>query len=233
MYSACEKHAKELPEVVLDHTIVPVADRQAAAAFLADLLGLVAGPAEGPFVPVVLDGGTTPDFDDRVPPAVPGHWGYRVDDATFDAALAPSPPAPEILCGRGRGTVGTEGWTRPKAVVSTCALPTATSTSSWSRAYPDHVLLVAIEPGVTLAETTALVSAAPLQNPEPPANKGEEFGKASPVALVVILVLAVVTAFLIRNMTKRIRRLPESFDPPAASTDEPADASGDADRERS
>jgi hypothetical protein len=48
----------------------------------------------------------------------------------------------------------------------------------------------------------------------PPPGKGEEFGKASPVGLVVILLLAVATVFLIRSMSKRIRRLPASFDPP-------------------
>ena len=56
--------------------------------------------------------------------------------------------------------------------------------------------------------------AVPVQNPAPPPGKGEEFGKASPVALVVILSLALVTILLIRGMSKRIRRRPASFDPP-------------------
>jgi hypothetical protein len=89
------------------------------------------------------------------------------------------------------------------------------------------VLLVAIEPGVAGAATVMV----PVQNPEPPPGKGEEFGKASPVALVVILLLAVATAFLIRGMTKRIRRLPESFDPPAK--DEPAGSAEDAEQKPS
>jgi hypothetical protein len=55
--------------------------------------------------------------------------------------------------------------------------------------------------------------AVPVQNPTPPPGKGEEFGKASPVALVVILALAVATILLIRGMSKRIRRLPASFEP--------------------
>jgi hypothetical protein len=54
--------------------------------------------------------------------------------------------------------------------------------------------------------------AVPVQNPAPPPGQGEEFGKASPVALVVILALALVTILLIRGMSKRIRRLPASFD---------------------
>ncbi len=67
------------------------------------------------------------------------------------------------------------------------------------------------------------VVAVPAQDPAPP-GQGPEFGKASPVALVVILLLALATVFLIRSMTKRIRRLPASFDDPAAT----GDADGDA-----
>jgi hypothetical protein len=55
--------------------------------------------------------------------------------------------------------------------------------------------------------------AVPVQDPAPPPGKGDEFGKASPVALVVILALALATILLIRGMSKRIRRLPASFDP--------------------
>jgi catechol 2,3-dioxygenase-like lactoylglutathione lyase family enzyme len=73
--------------IVLDHTIVPASDRHAAAAFLADLLGLEVGEPTGPFVPVAVNADTTLDFDDRGAPVVPGHWAFRVDDATFDAAL--------------------------------------------------------------------------------------------------------------------------------------------------
>ena len=54
------------------------------------------------------------------------------------------------------------------------------------------------------------------QGPQPPPGQGEEFGKASPVAAVVIVLLALVTIALVRNMTKRIKRLPSSFDEPRA-----------------
>ncbi|MFC5993885.1 hypothetical protein ACFQE5_06630 [Pseudonocardia hispaniensis] len=57
--------------------------------------------------------------------------------------------------------------------------------------------------------TAALV--VPAQNPVPPPGKGEEFGKASPIALVVIILLGLATILLIRSMGKRIRRLPPSF----------------------
>jgi hypothetical protein len=54
----------------------------------------------------------------------------------------------------------------------------------------------------------------------PPPGKGAEFGKASPVGLVVVLLLAIATVFLIRSMSKRIKRLPASFDPPPERADD-------------
>lgn len=57
----------------------------------------------------------------------------------------------------------------------------------------------------------------------PPPGRGPEFGKASPLGLVVVLLLAVATVLLIRSMSKRIRRLPASFDEPASET-KPDDA---------
>jgi len=72
--------------VVLDHTIVRARDRNASARFLADLLGVEPGPPAGPFAPVPVNDDLTLDFDDRGPFA-PGHYGFLVDDATFDALL--------------------------------------------------------------------------------------------------------------------------------------------------
>jgi hypothetical protein len=70
---------------------------------------------------------------------------------------------------------------------------------------------------VDLAHVPAGAAVVLAQDPAPPPGQGEEFGKASPIALVVILLLAVATALLVRNMSKRIRRLPATFDtePPA------------------
>jgi hypothetical protein len=63
--------------------------------------------------------------------------------------------------------------------------------------------------GVWLAQ----VPAPPGAPPVPGAERGEEFGKTSPIALVVILLLAVATALLIRSMNKRLRNVPASFGP--------------------
>jgi hypothetical protein len=71
------------------------------------------------------------------------------------------------------------------------------------------VTTVLVELGAgPVGQTVALVLA---QDPAPP-DKGPEFGKASPVGLVVIVLLALATIVLIRSMTKRLRRLPSSFD---------------------
>ena len=74
-------------------------------------------------------------------------------------------------------------------------------------------------------QAVALVLA---QNPAPPpADQGPEFGKASPVGLVVVLLLLIATVFLVRSMTKHLRKVPASFDPPV-----PPDAAGSASAQR-
>ena len=66
--------------------------------------------------------------------------------------------------------------------------------------------------------------------PAPGSDRGEEFGKTSPIALVVILLLAIATVVLIRSMNKQLRKVPESFDPPeeppAPDTPEAPESSG-------
>lgn len=53
-------------------------------------------------------------------------------------------------------------------------------------------------------------------------------GLTGPMGALVIVLLAIATVFLIRNMNKRLRRLPESFDPPAPpKSDESAESDGE------
>jgi hypothetical protein len=65
---------------------------------------------------------------------------------------------------------------------------------------------------------TLLPVTAPVPPPGAPgapgSERGEEFGKTSPIALVVILLLGLATALLIRSMAKQLRKVPASFDPP-------------------
>ncbi|MBY8851603.1 VOC family protein, partial [Saccharothrix sp. MB29] len=91
--------------VVLDHVVVRSTDRRASARFFARLLGLRVEPPAGPFAPVRVDDGPTLDFDDRGP-VLPGHYGFLVDDDTFDALLEVLAEDPGIRYGSGPGN----GW---------------------------------------------------------------------------------------------------------------------------
>jgi catechol 2,3-dioxygenase-like lactoylglutathione lyase family enzyme len=93
--------------IVLNHTIVTASDRQAAAVFLADLLGLEASAPAGPFVPVRINDELTFDFDDRHG-VKPGHYAFHVDDATFDGIVRYLDQHPDIDFGSGRA----RGWDR-------------------------------------------------------------------------------------------------------------------------
>ena len=44
-----------------------------------------------------------------------------------------------------------------------------------------------------------------------PRDTGPDFGKASPVGLLVVVLLMVGTFFLVRSMNRHLRKLPESF----------------------
>ena len=46
-------------------------------------------------------------------------------------------------------------------------------------------------------------------------GQGEDFGKSSPVGLLVLILFLIAVAFLVRSMTKHLKRVPESFDEPA------------------
>lgn len=75
--------------VELNHTIVHARDNRESAEFLARVLGLEAGPAWGPFVPVALSNGVTLDFA-SVPdgPIAAQHYAFLVSEPEFDAAFA-------------------------------------------------------------------------------------------------------------------------------------------------
>ncbi|HEX3812022.1 MAG TPA: hypothetical protein VHX59_04195 [Mycobacteriales bacterium] len=64
--------------IVLNHTIVPVADRRRGAELLAALLGLTAGAPVGPFAPARMNDDLTFDFDERFG-ARPAHYGIAYE----------------------------------------------------------------------------------------------------------------------------------------------------------
>jgi hypothetical protein len=66
-------------------------------------------------------------------------------------------------------------------------------------------------------------------------GQGEDFGKSSPVGLLVLLLFLIAVAFLVRSMSKHLKRVPASFDndgqapdtrDPGGARDGESDASG-------
>jgi catechol 2,3-dioxygenase-like lactoylglutathione lyase family enzyme len=73
--------------VQLNHTIVPVRDKRVAAEYYAEMLGLPAPLAFGPFLVVELANGVSLDFADDQEPGPPRHYAFLVSEAEFDAVL--------------------------------------------------------------------------------------------------------------------------------------------------
>jgi catechol 2,3-dioxygenase-like lactoylglutathione lyase family enzyme len=73
--------------VELNHTIIPSRDKQASAAFLAELLGLAPPTAFGPFVCIETANGVSLDYDDRTS-FEPGHYAFLIGEPEFDAVFA-------------------------------------------------------------------------------------------------------------------------------------------------
>ncbi len=73
--------------VELNHTIVPTRDQRAAAADLAEMLGLEATKA-GHFDAVQLGNGVSLDFMDVDDVPGPMHLAFLVSDETFDEVLS-------------------------------------------------------------------------------------------------------------------------------------------------
>lgn len=60
-----------------------------------------------------------------------------------------------------------------------------------------------------------------------PHNTGPDFGKASPLGLLVVVLLLIATLFLLRSMNKQLKKVPESFDPKHPEPDQAADEGTD------
>ena len=59
-------------------------------------------------------------------------------------------------------------------------------------------------------------------------NRGPDYGKASPVGLLVVVLLLIGVFLLIRSMNRLLKKVPESFDPPSAAPPEGAAPDGPA-----
>ena len=74
--------------VELNHTIVSVRDKNEAAAFFAEILGLPEPGSYGPFRVLELANGVSLDFADDHGSVVPRHYAFLVDDVEFDEIFA-------------------------------------------------------------------------------------------------------------------------------------------------
>ena len=84
---------------------------------------------------------------------------------------------------------------------------------------------------VTVPVTTALVLAQQPGNGDN-GGQGEDFGKSSPVGFLLLLIFLIAVAFLVRSMTKHLKRVPATFDPDEAAAqekgaDSPEDEAGE------
>ena len=61
-----------------------------------------------------------------------------------------------------------------------------------------------------------------------PHNRGPDFGKASPLGLLVVVLLLIATLLLLRSMNRQLKKVPESFDPKHPEPDQAADEGTDA-----
>jgi catechol 2,3-dioxygenase-like lactoylglutathione lyase family enzyme len=73
--------------IELNHTIIPAKDKWRSAKFLADILGLEAGPEWSHFVPVRTSNGVTLDFAEATE-FRRQHYAFLVGEQEFDAALS-------------------------------------------------------------------------------------------------------------------------------------------------
>jgi Na+-transporting methylmalonyl-CoA/oxaloacetate decarboxylase gamma subunit len=67
-------------------------------------------------------------------------------------------------------------------------------------------------------------------------GQGEDFGKSSPVGLLVLILFLIAVVFLVRSMSKHLKKVPETFDTSEqadeqsgepAKDPEPAETAGD------
>ncbi len=54
---------------------------------------------------------------------------------------------------------------------------------------------------------------------------GAATGSAGPLGFLIVVLIAIATVLLIRNMNARLKRLPRTFDPPVSPEDDPSDES--------
>lgn len=80
--------------------------------------------------------------------------------------------------------------------------------------------MTVLPPAPDPAAAVPMVLAQPPSPPADPGGQGEDFGKSSPLGFLILVLFFIAVALLVRSMTKHLKRVPASFDPPA---DHPSD----------
>jgi catechol 2,3-dioxygenase-like lactoylglutathione lyase family enzyme len=95
--------------VELNHHIVRVRDKEEAARFFAEILGLPPAPRYGPFLELKTANGVSLDFADDHGEPVPAHYAFLVSETEFDEIFG-------RIKERGLGYWADPGHRRPNAI---------------------------------------------------------------------------------------------------------------------
>jgi hypothetical protein len=76
--------------------------------------------------------------------------------------------------------------------------------------------------------TLAVVLAQGPPSSNDPGGQGADFGKSSPVGLLLLILFAIAVVFLVRSMTKHLKKLPTTFDEKRAAATAPPRARREA-----
>ena len=77
------------------------------------------------------------------------------------------------------------------------------------------------------SQTTAVVLAQQPSTEKDPGGQQEDFGKSSPLGLLILVLFFIAVFFLVKSMSKHLKKLPASFDEPEAKPEAKADVKKD------
>lgn len=63
---------------------------------------------------------------------------------------------------------------------------------------------------------------------DPPKNSGPDFGKASPLGLLIVVLLLIGVFILVWSMNRQLKKVPKSFDPEPAEVEAAPEAGDEA-----
>jgi hypothetical protein len=75
-------------------------------------------------------------------------------------------------------------------------------------------------------QTTAVVLASQPSTEKDPGGQQEDFGKSSPLGLLILVLFFIAVVFLVKSMNKHLRKLPASFDKTEAKTEAKTEDNG-------